>query len=185
MHRKLRVLASALALGASALGHLPCAQAQQVSPLGGADWAWPQWQARLAVSEQPIGWSASLLEGRLPAKMATLAGDRYFDIGRLGDAGGLRATGALTLGTGRWSPGSLNRTADSTDLVASPYLGMGYSAWWARSSLGLSADLGLLGQHHAASGLAERWPAGLGSLSDATRSLQWAPVMKVHLAYTF
>jgi hypothetical protein len=34
-----------------------------------------------------------------------------------------------------------------------PYLGMGYTAWWARSGLSLSADLGLLAQGlHPATG---------------------------------
>jgi hypothetical protein len=64
---------------------------------------------------------------------------------------------------------------------------MGYSAWWSRSNLGLSADLGVLGQSRGANpwGRNERTLSSNDKQADSARSLQWAPVLQVHLSYAF
>jgi hypothetical protein len=58
---------------------------------------WSPWQARLALGPpaRPLFGSAI---GMSPNGNALLAGDRYLGWGRVGDGGGLRATGALLLG---------------------------------------------------------------------------------------
>jgi hypothetical protein len=190
------VLAFTLRAALAGLALMSCtstALAAEGLQLSGADHAWPQWQARLAVADRPLGWSA------------TLVGDRYFDLGRRDDGGGLRATGALSVGShslalsGPSGPGLTSlaratslpnntlRGAENNDAVASPYLGMGYSAWWSRSSLGLSADLGMLGQQRSTNplGRTERAYTSGDALTDLARTYQWAPVLKVQLSYAF
>lgn len=203
MRTQLHTLVLTLGFGAAMLVSPWATHAAEGLRVGNSDSVWPQWQARLAVNDQPLGWSASLVDARLPARAATLAGDRYFDIGRLGDGGGLRATGALSIGSSALALGaptgaatlSLSRAMSSTSTgrayegaepLATPYVGMGYSAWWARSNLGLSADLGLAGQWRSTGSRPDRIStSGSDSLMDMARTMQWAPVLKVQLSYTF
>jgi hypothetical protein len=160
------------------------------------------WQTQLSVVTLP--WTGdSLHPGQLQLGAARLASDRYFDIGRVGDGGGLRATSALLLGSRalalsapvsyghaavQWRPStSLTGPAEggsSTDLgTATPYLGLGYSAWWNRLGLGLSADLGLLAQRPLPAGSLFN---GTGSSLDNTvRAFQLSPVLQVNLSYAF
>lgn len=117
---------------------------------------WSPWQTRLAMSAPGL----SLWNGLAPTSHAAalLATDRYFNWGRLGDGGGLRATSALLLGPGAlalaapagigngdmvWRGTFSSGMTDSEAATAMPYLGLGYSAWWARAGLGVSADLGV------------------------------------------
>jgi hypothetical protein len=160
--------------------------------------AWPRWQARLSVVSQPIG-SSALSGANLQFGAARLAGDRYFDVGRVGDGGGLRATSALLMGSTRlamgapsaygqaalqWQPSALLSNAGGdgvNELGATPYVGLGYSAWWSRTGLGLSADLGLLA-HRGSPSL--RLAAGDGA-DSAQRPFQLQPVFQVNLSYSF
>lgn len=171
--------------------------------LNGDTAAWPQWQTRLSIGAQPLGPAPNMLDSRLSLG-ASLAGDRYFNIGRIGDGGGLRATGALLFGSpsvalgapSAYGSGSLlmsratlgagSQASDSAlDTTATPYLGMGYTAWWARSGLGLSADLGLLATRNA--GGSRRLLSGNpnSGLDDPSRPYQLAPVLQVQLSYSF
>jgi len=154
---------------------------------------WPQWQLRISTVTQPIGWSASLEGARLGLGAASVSGDRYLGLGQVGDGGGLRATGALLFGPPSLALGApmpagaepvLTRPSllstpgtRALDHSPTPYLGMGYTAWWARSGLSLSADLGLLAQ-----GL--RPATGLQG-SDLLDRMQLTPVMQVQLSYRF
>ena len=154
---------------------------------------WPQWQLRISTVSQPIGWSTSLEGARLGLGAASVSGDRYLGFGQVGDGGGLRATGALLFGPPSLALGAPGPTGgesvlarpsllptpgtNALDRAPTPYLGMGYTAWWARSGLSLSADLGLLAQGlHPATG-----PQG----SDLLDRMQLTPVMQVQLSYRF
>lgn len=161
---------------------------------------WSTWQARLAVvTPAPLSatsWGPSAGTGAI-----RLSGDRYFHIWQLGDGGGLRATGALLLGqrslalgapaplgpaAWSWSPSHSLAGGDADPgLTASPYIGLGYSAWWHRWGLGVSADLGLLAQRGGSSGQA-RWLTGADNAeASGLRALQVAPVLQLHLSYAF
>lgn len=154
---------------------------------------WPQWQLRITTVTQPIGWSASLEGERLGLGAASVSGDRYLGLGQVGDGGGLRATGALLFGPPSQALAAPMPTGGepvlarpsllptlgtrALDHSPTPYLGMGYTAWWARNGLSLSADLGLLAQ-----GL--RPATGLQG-SDLLDRMQLTPVMQVQLSYRF
>lgn len=158
--------------------------------------AWPSWQTRLSVVTQRLNGPGSL-GSQLQIGAASLSGDHYFDWGRLDSGGGLRATSALLIGSrslalgaaAAYGPGSLllrssssasNLDGGADGLVATPYLGLGYSAWWARSGLGLSADLGFIGQQRNTQGMR------LGdSVDSQLRTMQMAPVLQVNLSYSF
>ena len=89
-------LAFSFAAAASALAASPIAgDGLRVSTDNGDNWS--PWQARLALAAPAL----PVLGNASPSTTnALLAGDRYFGWGRLGDGGGLRATGALLLGPG-------------------------------------------------------------------------------------
>lgn len=149
--------------------------------------AWSPWQARLSYATPVLPlWNQASTGGLM------LAGDRYFRWGRLGDAGGLRATGGVLLGTGS-APGPAAasdlfwRAASSTppESDAMPYLGLGYSAWWAKSSLGLSADLGLAAQRPGQAVRFGRVMSGSDSLDDMLRAMHIAPMLQLNLSYAF
>lgn len=149
--------------------------------------SWSPWQARLAVVSTPLG-STALHGGPLQLGAARIAGDRYFNVGRIGDGGGLRATSALLLGApslALGAPAALSSSiargpGDGGDLGASTYIGLGYSAWWARSGLGVSADLGLLAQRPG-----QLFRLGTDSLDGTVRALQLSPVVQLNLSYSF
>lgn len=154
--------------------------------------AWSVWQARLSYATPTLPlWGQPLAGG--PGGLM-LAGDRYFGWGRLGDSGGLRATGGLLLGPSAlpghgandffWRVGT-NGAAESDTTAAVPYLGLGYSAWWARSGLGLSADLGLAAQRPGQAVRFGRVFSGADSLDDMVRAMQLAPMLQVNLSYAF
>jgi hypothetical protein len=190
----MRRLTSCLLIGLTALPSWVGAQEDVLRLAQGQD-PWPQWQARLSVVAPPLAAPTSLGD-HLQLGAARLAGDHYFDWARLGQAGGLRTTSALLLGpraqamaapsawsggamrSGAWSGLGGNGDADS-GLNAAAYLGLGYSAWWARSNLGLSADLGLI---------AQRPSLRLGrseALDSVWRGVQMSPVLQVNLSYAF
>lgn len=157
---------------------------------------WSPWQARLAMAAPAV----PLLGGAAgPSTSATmLAGDRYFGWGRLGDGGGLRATGALLLGSGSLAPlapagrgEALWRGIGGTGLAdpeapgAVPYLGLGYSAWWAKSGIGVSADLGLAAQRPGQAVRFGRVVQGSESLDEMLHAMQISPMLQVNLSYAF
>ena len=197
--RVARRLLTAGCLGAAALSGQPALAAITGEGLQIANDspAWPQWQARLAVVQQPL--NAGQMDSPLRLGAARLMGDRYLGLAKLGDGGGLRASGALLLGSPALamgaSSGSFTGSAvqarsnigpgnalDAPDVGATPYLGMGYSAWWARSGLGVSADLGLLAQR---TGRGVKLGRNLDGSEDGLRGLQLAPVLQVNLSYAF
>lgn len=161
---------------------------------------WSPWQARLAMSAPHLPllgqWSSSSSIGN-----AMLAGDRYIGWGQVGDGGGLRATGALLLGPNAlalaspagatrsemlWRSSSTTQTLVEPDSGAAvPYLGVGYSAWWSRAGVGLSADLGLAAQKPAQAVRFGRVMSGTESLDDMLHAMQLAPMLQVNLSYAF
>lgn len=150
--------------------------------------AWSTWQARLSYATPALPlWG----QGSTGTNGLMLAGDRYFGWGRLGDNGGLRATGGLLLGPGALpghAPTDFFWRASGTaeaDAAAVPYLGLGYSAWWARSGLGLSADLGLAAQRPGQAVRFGRVVSGNDNLDDMVRAMQLAPMLQVNLSYAF
>ncbi|MFO1339721.1 MAG: hypothetical protein U1F53_16100 [Burkholderiaceae bacterium] len=163
--------------------------------------AWSPWQARLAIatsSNLPL-WS-SLGAGAQPSS-ALLAGDRYLGWGRLGDGGGVRATGALLLGSSALSlaapsgvghgemlwrgiGGSIGPN-DQDAAGAMPYLGLGYSAWWARAGVGVSADLGLAAQRPGQAVRFGRAFSGAEGFDEVLKAMQISPMLQVNLSYAF
>jgi len=157
---------------------------------------WQPWQARLVVNVPPLGWlnTSAALSG------TAIAGDHYFEWGRLGESGGFRATGAVLWSASATLPASnslagpfqLARPARSSSLragetsepTAMPYLGMGYSAAWPRQGLGLSADLGLLAQRPGSARVG-RLLSGTDGFDDFARAAQMAPILQVQLSYAF
>lgn len=158
--------------------------------LGGSASAWSGWQTQLAVLTAPVPGG---MQSTWSLGAARLSSDHYFDLGplaRLGDAGGLRATSALLLGSRSLALGApggqpLWRTvgqAEAGDFGATPYVGLGYSAWWQRSGLGVSADLGLMAQRP---GQGLRALGGGSGLDNTVRALQLSPVFQLNLSYGF
>jgi hypothetical protein len=162
---------------------------------------WSPWQARLAMSAPSLpllgNWTTTS-----SVSNAMLAGDRYLGWGQLGDGGGLRATGALLLGpnalalaapAGATTHGEMlwRNNGGSPSLAepdtgsAMPYLGVGYSAWWSRASVGVSADLGLAAQKPGQAVRFGRVMSGTESLDDMLRAMQLAPMFQVNLSYAF
>ena len=166
--------------------------------------AWPQWQARMQVTTQPIAptplWSG---EAGLRPRSGALFSDYYVAKPQFGEAGGLRVTSGVVLGprgavfgaaqttvasgvavssTMRsGSPLSADANADST--LAWPYVGVGYSDSSLRGGWGFSADLGLAAQNF---GL-QRAARSLGnqSLDDFVRDLRLTPVLQLGVSYRF
>lgn len=172
------------AAASAAAGSLPAGDGLQISH--DSQEAWSPWQARLSYTAPvlPLWGGPQAANGGL-----MLAGDRYFRWGRLGDAGGLRATGGLLLGTGSAATQAADafwrQGAPATDADAVPYLGLGYSAWWAKSGLGLSADLGLAAQRPGQAVRFGRVVSGADSLDQMVRAMQIAPMLQVNLSYAF
>lgn len=204
----MRRLAISIPLCTLCLAGLVTAQAAPVTGDGlkaGAeiDTAWVPWQSRLAWAPagSSLAWGASPLTAGYSAA-ALVAGDRYLGWGRLGDGGGLRATGALLFGKSAlslaspmggsqgempWRP-AFGTTAGATgesDGGAMPYLGLGYSAWWARTGLGLSADLGIAAQKPGEMVRFGRVVSGGEGLDEVFRAMQLSPVLQVNLSYAF
>lgn len=162
--------------------------------LGSEPDGWSRWQARLAVVSAPLNAPGSG-QPVWALGAARLSTDRFFDIGRLGDGGGLRATSALLLGprslalgatpTGQGSSSVWRSSAlldGAPDFSATPYVGLGYSAWWNRAGVGVSADLGLMAQR-AGQGL--RALSGGSGLDNTVRAMQLSPVFQLNLSYAF
>ncbi len=200
----LRTLATLSCCAVLSLG--PGGPARAASPIAGdglkiaadSGEAWSPWQARVALAAPALPLLGHF--GPPAPGNAMLAGDRYFRWGRLGDGGGLRATGALLLGPGALglaapsgvSHGEMlwrgNGNAGSTDADASgalPYLGLGYSAWWARTGIGVSADLGLTAQRPGQAVRFGRVMQGSEGLDDMLRAMQISPMFQVNLSYAF
>lgn len=162
--------------------------------------AWSPWQARLAIatsSHLPL-WAGLGAGSQAPS--ALLAGDRYLGWGQLGDGGGLRATGALLLGSSALSlatPSGVGRgemlwrgiggvgPSDQDTTGAVPYLGLGYSAWWARAGVGVSADLGLAAQRPGQAVRFGRAFSGAEGFDDVLKAMQISPMLQVNLSYAF
>lgn len=153
-----------------------------------SDEQWSSWQARLAMSTPTLpllsSWSTTS-----PSNNTMLAGDRYLGWGKLGDGGGLRATGALLLGAGAMAPSSAASSpaahGDFDSPGALPYLGLGYSAWWARTGVGVSADVGVAAQRPGQAVRFGRVVSGTESLDEMLRAMQIAPMLQVNLSYAF
>jgi hypothetical protein len=158
---------------------------------------WSPWQARLAFASPAVGLG---VYGAPTVGNALLAGDRYFRWGRLGDGGGLRATGALLLGPGAlalaapagvghgemiWRNNAGPSLSDPDSSGAMPYLGLGYSAWWAKAGIGVSADLGLAAQRPGQAVRFGRVMQGSESLDEMLHAMQISPMFQVNLSYAF
>ena len=198
--RRLVAISLSLALAGPALAASPVVgEGLKISPDSSENWS--PWQARLAMSAPSLpvlgNWATSA-----PIGTAMLAGDRYLGWGRLGDGGGLRATGALLLGPGalalaapsgaahgemQWRNGGGSPTSltEPESNPAMPYLGLGYSAWWARAGVGLSADLGLAAQKPGQAVRFGRAFSGAEGFDDVLRAMQISPMLQVNMSYAF
>ncbi|WP_374567803.1 hypothetical protein [Ideonella sp.] len=198
--RHLVAISLSLALAGPALAASPVVgDGLKISPDSSENWS--PWQARLAMSAPSLpvlgNWATSA-----PIGTAMLAGDRYLGWGRLGDGGGLRATGALLLGSGalglaapagaargemQWRNNGSTPTslAEPESNPAMPYLGVGYSAWWARAGVGLSADLGLAAQKPGQAVRFGRAFSGAEGFDDVLRAMQISPMLQVNMSYAF
>lgn len=151
---------------------------------------WSSWQGHLSVVTVAPPVPASLVNTPVLGA-ARVSSDLFFDVGRLGSSGGLRATGALLLGSRSLALGASNASTqwhsvgtpdNPADASATPYVGLGYTAWWARAGLGLSADLGLMAQRP---GQGLRALTGGSGLDNTVRALQLSPVFQLNLSYAF
>ena len=165
---------------------------------------WPQWQARLYVATEPLAPMPSLFEGAsLRPQSAALFGDYYVTRPYIGQAGGLRVTSGLVAGMRgsvispgqATAPGAFGFSAQtrqslggssidgSSDVLAWPYLGIGYSDGSLRGGWGFSADLGLAAQSFGLS----RAARSLGNLSldDMVRDMRLTPVLQLGVSYRF
>ena len=157
---------------------------------------WPQWQNRLANLNNPAATAGLGLGHHLPLGSARWSGDHYFSWGRLSDVGGLRATGALLWPSAKpqldsnpfsspwWRQATASGTAwaaHDPDAPSTPaaYVGLGYSAYWAKAGIGLSADLGMVSQRPS-----QLLQLGRGN-DSLWRSLQVSPMLQVNLSYAF
>ena len=165
---------------------------------------WPQWQARLYVATEPLAPMPSLFEGAsLRPQSAALFGDYYVTRPYIGQAGGLRVTSGMVAGTrgaviapGQATPpGSFGFSAlarpnlgsssiDATsDTLAWPYLGIGYSDASLRGGWGFSADVGLAAQSFGLFRAARS--LGSQSLDDTIRDMRLTPVLQLGVSYRF
>lgn len=200
MRRPIRPASCLMCLLSLAAGPIQAATTGDGLKLAADSADWSRWQARLSVVSTPLT-SSALSSGQLQlgsVGAARLAGDRYFNVGRIGDGGGLRATSALLLGSRtlalsapsaygqapvQWRPSAMQGLADpAVDSFATPYLGLGYSAWWSRAGLGFSADLGLMAQRP---GQALSVLNAGGGLDNTVRAMQLSPVFQLNLSYSF
>jgi len=167
--------------------------------------AWPQWQARMQVTTQPIAptplWSDG--EGGLRPRSGALFSDYYVAKPQFGQSGGLRVTSGVVLGPRGAVFGAAQTTvasgvavsstmrsglplsadANGDNTLAWPYVGVGYSDSSVRGGWGFSADLGLAAQNF---GL-QRAARSLGnqSLDDFVRDLRLTPVLQLGVSYRF
>jgi len=197
--RYLVAISLSLALAGPVLAASPVVgDGLKISPDSSEDWS--PWQTRLAMSAPSLpvlgNWATSA-----PIGTALLASDRYLGWGRLGDGGGLRATGALLLGpralalaapTGAahgemlWRNNGSNPSLTEPEAnPAMPYLGLGYSAWWARAGVGVSADLGLAAQKPGQAVRFGRAFSGAEGFDDVLRAMQISPMLQVNMSYAF
>lgn len=153
---------------------------------------WPRWQARVAVSAldalQPQTTSLGLMSDWFFARSITAGGA----------ANGFRATGGLVVGPrpSLWmvSPamnGALLNSAerrvlgDTTDPLAMPYVGVGYSGLTGRNGWNFSADFGLVGQPARNVVRLGRAYTAMPGLDEMVRDLRLAPLLQVGVSYSF
>ncbi|MBN8488084.1 MAG: hypothetical protein J0M20_10230 [Burkholderiales bacterium] len=183
--RSIPVCLAALAALSPALAAPTGDGLQLIEPSG-----WTSWHTHLSVVTlaPPVPGSLSSTPVLGAARVSS---DLFFHVGRLGDGGGWRATGALLLGSRSLALGASNASPqwhsvglpdNPADLSATPYVGLGYTAWWARAGLGLSADLGLMAQRP---GQGLRALTGGSGLDNTVRALQLSPVFQLNLSYAF
>jgi hypothetical protein len=166
---------------------------------------WPQWQARLQMAAEPMAPAVGSLEGvaTLRPRSAALFGDYYVAKPYFGQAGGVRLTSGVVVGTrgAVFGPGQVslpgtfafsamarpglasaaNTDADGTQ--AWPYVGIGYSDASVRGGWGFSADLGLAAQSFGLFRAARS--LGNQSLDDFVRDLRLTPVLQLGVSYRF
>jgi hypothetical protein len=166
---------------------------------------WPRWQARLQLNSEntvPSLATDPVAPGSiLRARSASLLGDYYVMRPRFGEAGGLRLTSGVVVGSrgSLFSPGaapslgegftatlarnqsglpaSLDKPADAT--LTWPYLGVGYSDTSQRGGWGFSADLGMAAQNPGAVRF------GSQPLEEMVRELRLTPVLQLGVSYRF
>ncbi|MDE2368923.1 MAG: hypothetical protein KGN16_08115 [Burkholderiales bacterium] len=188
----LAMLGSTLALAADGL-QLPA-----------ADGHWPQWQARIALQSADI---SPLTLSRIYApdmrrrelRGGSMFGDYYFGSSL---AGGFRASGGLLVGQQSGLPlasmlaGSRLNVAvhgsvaplfqpQPEGLSTATYLGLGYSSSPLRSSLALTADLGLIAERPSAAGGVGRALFGNQAMDSALHDMRLSPMLQLGLRYAF
>ena len=164
---------------------------------------WPQWQARLYVATEPLAPMPSLFEGAsLRPQSAAFFGDYYVTRPYIGQAGGLRLTSGLVAGMRgsvispgqATAPGAFGFTAQarqslgssidaSSDVLAWPYLGIGYSDSSLRGGWGSAPTSGLQRKASGCPGAARS--LGNLSLDDMVRDMRLTPVLQLGVNYRF
>lgn len=165
-----------------------------------ADALWPQWQARVAV--QTAGSLPLTLSGLHDGSAAprglqggSVLGDYYFATPWFGS---FRASGGLLVGSQAGAPAasamagsrlSLALNSSSVPLLAPgadgpgtvTYLGLGYSSPIGRSSLAVTADVGMVTEHLGTG----RALFGNQARDSALRELRVSPLLQLGVRYTF
>lgn len=179
-----------LGLLAGALGPAHAGQGLQVD----AATLWPTWQARITLTT-----SDPAFGGVRTLRQAALLGDLYLMTHGDGPEsrwrGGLRATSGVvagglglagTVSLAPWST-QLQSLAEpaAAELVARPYLGLGYSGLSERAGFSVSADLGLVARQPGAASDGGRALLGRRGLDSALRQLDLSPMVRLGLNYSF
>lgn len=162
--------------------------------------AWPVVQARLQVGAEALAHGLGSADGAtLRPRSAALFGDYYVSKPYFGTSGGMRLTSGVVVGprgavfgpgqataaSGGFAFSSISRPLGSGfaeaggELLAWPYLGVGYSGGSLRGGWGFSADLGLAAQNPGVLRL------GSQALDESLRDLRLTPVLQLGVSYRF
>jgi len=164
---------------------------------------WPQWQARITLQTDTLQpWSLSRpFDGaamQRGVQGAALYGDYYFGMPA---QGGFRASGGLLIGQQGGSPWAFATAGPRLGLsIASSgtgslqgfeasstatYLGLGYTGTAWRSSLSLTADVGLVAENLGAATGLSRVLFGNQGADIALREMRLSPMLQLGLRYSF
>jgi hypothetical protein len=172
----------------------------------GADWLWPQLQARITLqtaSLTPVSLARGAELGNTPARGqilgAAMLGDYVFARPSIGQ---FRTTSGVMLGSTAGAPLLSTQAAARLDvqvrdvgsqwshtggeiLAAMPYVGLGYSSPRLWGHLSVSADFGLAAARPAGMAGVGRALFGAQALDAALRDMRWAPLMQLGVRYSY
>lgn len=189
-----------LALACAAMAPAALAADGLLAPAAGG--VWPQWQARISVQSATLSplTLSQLFEGGTQQRGlqgGALLGDYYFASPAFGS---FRASGGLLLGLQGGAPvgvasagsrlglslssgGSLVSTPGAEGAGAATYLGLGFTSLAWRSSLALTADVGMVADRSAIG--VGRAIFGNQGMDNTLREMRLSPMLQLGLRYTF